>query len=89
MHVSLVPALETDMVPQETGLGIHAQTRGHSLATRNLDPRIGQYAAVISGEMKGWQGRLVRLTNTTATIECAGGRQIPTITSPLKDFVLL
>lgn len=55
----------------------------------DFDLRIGRYAAVISGEMKGWQGRLTQLTNTTATIECAGGRQNPKITSLLKDFVLL
>lgn len=81
-HVSLVPALETAMGP-------HMQTMAHSLKTRHSDLRIGQYAAVISGEMKGWQGRLIRLNNTTATIDCAGGRQNPMITGPLKDFVLL
>lgn len=56
---------------------------------RNVDSRIGQYAAVLSGQMKGWQGRLIRLTDTTATIECAGGRQRPEITGPLKDFALM
>jgi hypothetical protein len=61
----------------------------HRLERRHIDSRIGQYAAVLSGEMKGWQGRLVRLTDTTATIECAGGRQQPEISGPLKDFVLL
>jgi hypothetical protein len=57
--------------------------------TRKVDPRIGRYAAVISGHMKGWQGPLIRLTATTATIECVGGRQQPEITGPLKDFVLM
>ena len=47
------------------------------------------FLAVISGEMKSWQGHLIQLTNTTATIECAGGQQNPMITGPLKDFVLL
>ena len=61
----------------------------HGLEQRQVDSRIGQYAAVLSGEMKGWQGRLIRLTSTTATIECAGGRQQPEIAGPLKDFVLL
>ena len=59
--------------------GIHGQ---------NVDSRIGQYAAVISGQMKGWQGRLIRLTDKNATIECAG-RQMPEITEPLKNFVLM
>lgn len=59
------------------------------METRTIDSRIGQYAAVISGQMKGWQGPLIRLTATTATIECAGGRQQPEITGPLKDFVLM
>ena len=61
----------------------------HRLESRHVDLRIGQYAAVISGQMKGWQGRLVRLTDTTATIECAGSQLQPEITGPLKDFVLL
>lgn len=56
---------------------------------RQLDPRIGGYAAVLSGEMKGWQGRLIRLTDRTATIECPGSRQQPEITGLLKDFVLM
>lgn len=59
------------------------------METRKVDPRIGQYAAVISGQMKGWQGPLIRLTPTTATIECVGGRQQPEITGALKDFVLM
>jgi hypothetical protein len=82
MHVLLVPALETAMV-------FHTQTMGHRLETRNFDSRIGEYAAVISGEIKGWQGHLIWLTDTTATIECADGQQNPRITGPLKDFVLL
>lgn len=61
----------------------------HTLLTRNIDPRIQQDTAVISGEDKGWRGRLIRLTDTTATIECAGGRQQPEITGPLKNFVLM
>jgi hypothetical protein len=44
---------------------------------------------VVSGHMKGWQGRLIRLTDKTATIGCPGGRQQPEITGPLKDFVLM
>ena len=39
-HVSLVPALETAMVP-------HMQTMGHSLEMRQSDSRIEQDAAVI------------------------------------------
>jgi len=44
----------------------------HNLARILIDSRIGQYAAVLSGDFKGWQGRLVRLTDATATIECPG-----------------
>ena len=76
------------LVPSDLG-SVHTQTRGHSLKMRDFDSRIGQYAAVISGEMKGWQGHLIQLTNTMANIECAGGWQNPKITSLLKDFVLL
>ena len=61
----------------------------HNLARILIDSRIGQYAAVLSGDFKGWQGRLVRLTDATATIECPGRQQQPEITRPLKDFVLL
>ena len=61
----------------------------HHQETRNSNSKIGQYAAVIAGPMKGWQGHLIQLTDVTATIECTGGRQQPKIPGPLKDFVLM
>jgi hypothetical protein len=69
--------------------GLQLTTGQRLVETRDPDSRIGQYAAVISGQMKGWQGRLIRLTDTTATIDCAGGRQQPEIQGPLNDFVLM
>ena len=60
----------------------------HRHKRRLSGPRIGQYAAVISGQMKGWQGCLIQLTNMAATIEC-DGQYPPKIQGPLKDFVLI
>lgn len=76
-HVSLVPALQTTM-HQETAL-------------EGIDSRMGQYATVLAGSMRGRQGRLIHLTNKSATIECIGdiGRGNEKITGLLRDFALL
>lgn len=51
------------------------------------DPRIGRYAAVYVGHLKGYQGRLIEINRITGTIECPG-RQIP-ITAPLNHLVFM
>ena len=51
------------------------------------DPRIGKEAAVIVGQLKGYQGRLIEINRDSGKIECPG-RQVPT-TALLKHLVLM
>ena len=76
-HVSLVPAIQTATAHQETALG-------------GTDSQMGQYAAILDGNMKGQQEHLIQLTDEFATIECMGIRWgNEKITGPLRDFALL
>lgn len=61
--------------------------KGHQMLD-GRDPRIGREAAVYVGEMKGYQGRLLEIGQTTGKIETIG-RQFPTYTTLLKHLVLM
>ena len=84
-HCTISIIIYSHLQPK-TNLNITGQ---RLVETRTIDSRVGQYAAVISGQMKEWQGCLLWLTGTTTTIECVGGQQQSEITGPWKNFVLM